>query len=267
MKIIRYILVFVLFFQVSLIKAQTEKPVSSISFGIDPNNPNVYSKIKFVNFPNKLSIEGRSNEITMEQYGEISKSERAEGLRLLGMSGAGFDNGISREVKKGVLIFSCSLPANSDVNYKFYIDKLQAIEVEMGGMNKGDLEISNLNSEIEIDVISSNIILNKVTGPLVISSAIGNISAQFSKLNQTSPVSIKSVSGQIDVSLPEKTAANFELKSMSGKIYSDFESNAKTEIKQKQEGNSSTLTGILNSGGVKLMIFSFSGNINLHKIK
>lgn len=85
----------------------------------------------------------------------------------------------------------------SCVNYTITVPKDAKIPVELGIFSSGELIISGLTDEVELDVKTTDIELKEVTGLTVISSFSGDIEAVFSSLNQSSPFSIKAISGDI----------------------------------------------------------------------
>jgi len=118
---------------------------------------------------------------------------------------------------------------------------------------KSELDINNCH-DIE---------LKNVTGPLVLSTVSGDISVAFGSISSDKPFSINSVSGDIDVTLPGKTATNIEMRTINGGFYSDFDfTDTKKDLK-KVGGNE--LNYSLNGGGFKFSIVTVSGNIYLRK--
>ena len=121
-----------------------------------------------------------------------------------------------------------------------------------------------MKNEIEIKNCFS-IDLRNITGPLVLSTISGSIDVVYGNINTDKPVSINSISGNIDISLPENTPANLEMKTISGKVYSDFDLSSE-DTDMKQIGGAS-LKYKINGGGMDFKIVTVSGNIYLRKGK
>jgi len=116
----------------------------------------------------------------------------------------------------------------------------------------------------EIDIKSCHDIkLNDVTGPLVLSTISGNIDITYSSINTTKSSSVNSISGDIDITLPVKTATDLELRVVSGAIYSDFDFSESQKSLKKVGGIETNYS--LNGGGFKFAVGSVSGNIYLRK--
>jgi DUF4097 and DUF4098 domain-containing protein YvlB len=116
----------------------------------------------------------------------------------------------------------------------------------------------------EIDIKSChNIDLKNVTGPLVLSTISGDINITYSSINSSKSSSINSISGEIDITLPVKTATDLELRTVSGAFYSDFDFSESQKNLRKVGGNEINYS--LNGGGFKFAIGSVSGNIYLRK--
>lgn len=239
-------------------------------FEIDVKNIEI-SKLELISLAGNVTIiANSSSKIVIEVRGLEPKPERAEGLKRVGAGGE--DNtgvGLSYNKSENTYTFVGAISLSSDADYKISVPKSLKVYVALGMFNSGDLEITGLNSDIELDVKNSDIKLRDITGPTVISSLSGDIDAIFSKVNQSSPFSIKAISGDIDISLPTNTPANLELSSMSGGIYTDFaiEPEKKGDEDLPYIGGGYKVSTKINGGGVKILMRAISGNIYLRKKK
>lgn len=239
-------------------------------YEIDVANP-ASSKLKLINLAGDVEIiAGNSNKIIVEANGIEPKPERADGLKRVGAGGE--DNtgtGLNLTKNGNDIQLYGAVSMHSDVNYKITVPKNLKIYVELGIFNHGDLDITGLSTDIELDVKNSDIKLKDITGPTVISSLSGDINLVFSTVNQSSPFSIKAISGDIDLSIPSNTPANLELSSMSGGIYTDFDlqNTDKSAGDLNYVGGGSKVRSKINGGGVNIMVSAISGNIYLRKKK
>ena len=110
-----------------------------------------------------------------------------------------------------------------------------------------------------------SISLQDVTGPITAHSSTGAIEVDFSSVNQSSPITLNSSTGVVDVSLPANTKANLELSSTMGTIYTDFDLQKPAKDGMKVVGSTRKIESKLNSGGVKIVMRSSTGNIYLRK--
>jgi len=223
-------------------------------------------KLTLNDFPSDLPIEGYSgNEIIITSNSDHPgpPPERAKGLKPIYPGGE--DNtgmGLFVEKNGNDITIQCLLPITQQGSYKVKVPDNFSLKVKGGCERSIELTVQNMKNEIEANVCH-NISLKNVTGPLVLSTISGNITVAFTELSKDKSISIASVSGEIDVTLPAKAAMNVELGTMSGSMYSDFDfSNDKKEMKRI---GGSSIQGQLNGGGVDVKITNVSGNIYLRK--
>ena len=119
-----------------------------------------------------------------------------------------------------------------------------------------------MKNEIDIKTCH-NIDLKDVTGPLVLSTISGDINITYSSINSAKSSSVNSISGDIDITIPVKTATDLELRTVAGAFYSDFDFSATQKNLKKVGGNEMNYS--LNGGGFKFNIGTVSGNIYLRK--
>jgi lia operon protein LiaG len=244
--------------------------ISQKKYEIDVNDP-ANTKLELFNLAGDVKIVPASgNKVIIEAKGMEPVPERAKGLKRVGAGGE--DNtgvGLSFSKSGNEIKLYGAISMNSDTDYKIYVPKNMKVSMELGMFNSGDVAIDDLNSDLELDVKNSDMKLTNITGPTVISSLSGDIEIVFSTVNQSSPFSIKAISGDIDLSLPANTPANLELTSMSGGIYTDFDISSAKEKEGDLEyvGGGNKVRAKINGGGVKMAVSAISGNIYLRKKK
>jgi lia operon protein LiaG len=224
-------------------------------------------KISLENFTDDLPIEGyNGNEIIITSANiDHLMPERAKGLKAIYPSGT--DNtglGLYVEKNGNHVNILCLLPITKRGKYRIKVPENFSLKIESGCERNNNIDIQNMKNEIEIKNCQS-ITLKNVAGPLVLSTISGGIDVAFNNGNLDKPVSINSVSGDIDISLPAKTKADIKMKTISGTIYSDFDFQ-KNDDKIKQVGGTN-LKYQVNGGGVDINLVSISGNIYLRKGK
>lgn len=223
------------------------------------------TKVKIEHFTGRLIVEGYSgNEIILiSGPGEMSVPERANGLTRIYPGGT--DNtGLGVEFKKegNVMSFFSQLPLTRMGDYTIKVPDKVTIEIKSGCERNNHVIVRNTNSEIEIQNCH-DIELENVSGPLILATISGNIKITSTGISTDRPFSVNSISGDIDITLPQKTQANLEMSTISGGIYSDFDLSSQ-EKEMKQYGGSKLFYS-LNGGGNKYSISSISGNIFLRK--
>jgi len=225
-------------------------------------------KLSLIDFMGSLPIEGYNGKdiIIVPTSGfSVEAPERADGLKPSYPNGT--DNtGIGLELEKSgnQINVRCLLPITKRATYKVKVPYNLAIKVESACERNSNISIQNMKNEIEIKSCQS-IYLRDVTGPLVLSTVAGGIDIEYTKVNSDKPVSINSISGNIDITLPAKTPADLEIRTVTGSVSSDFDFPT-DEGDMKQVGGK-TYIYALNGGGVDYKIVSVSGNIQLTKGK
>ena len=140
-----------------------------------------------------------------------------------------------------------------------------SVSLKINCGNLGNASVEGLTNELEINTNVGYIKLNNVTGPVTAHSSTGHIDAIFTSVNQTAPISISSSTGMIDVSLPTNTKASVALSSTMGSVYSNFDLVGPREDGLKAIGGNKSISGNINSGGVKIALKATIGNIYLRK--
>jgi len=215
-------------------------------------------------FPNNLHIEGYSgSEIIITSDLPANAPERANGLKPVYAGGT--DNtgmAVSMEKNGNQVTLQCLLPITKSANYKIKVPDNFSIDVENECGHAGDVSVQGINGEVAVKNCQA-IKVKDVTGPLVLSTISGSININFTTLTKDRTISLASVSGEIDVTLPSKQGMDVELETISGGIYSDFDFPADDKKMKRIGGNS--VKSQLNGGGASLKITNVSGNIYLRK--
>jgi lia operon protein LiaG len=232
-----------------------------IAFG-KPSQP---GKVKIYAL-NNVEIQSHSGkDVVITATGMRPVPKRAEGLRPVYNTMVDNTNmGLSvKEVDNTVEING--LTRRGSITYKVLVPVNATLQVYSSDHEGPKINISNFSNEIEIDSRFGNIELEDITGPALIHNVHGRINVKFAKVNPKNPISITSVHGDVDVTLPAKTPANLELKSSHGEIYTDMDiafNNSKENMRQIS-GN--RIEGKLNGGGVEIYLESTHSNIYLRK--
>jgi len=235
-------------------------------FKITPDNAKD-AKLVLEGFTDDLPIEGYAgNEIIISggKRENNESSDRAKGLKPI--YAAGTDNtgiGLSMEKDGNRIYIRCLLPITQSSRYKIRVPESLALEITRDCARSGETSISNMKNEIEFKGCQ-DVILKNVTGPLVISTISGNVNVVFTDVSKDKPISITSVSGEVDVTMPAKAGFNVEMGTVTGNMYSDFDFPASNKDGMQRVGGN-TIRTKLNGGGIDLRLHSVSGNVYLRK--
>ncbi|MFP2995486.1 DUF4097 family beta strand repeat-containing protein [Spongiivirga sp. MCCC 1A20706] len=223
------------------------------------------TKVKLMSTNDIIVKSHDKNEILIESNGH-KRPEKAKGLKAI-YAGGTDNTGLGINVEKnGDVLEVTNLKNMHGPKMVVYISESVAVHAECKTV--GDLNISGFKSEIEVKATAGTIKILDVTGPVIAKASAGDITVEFSKVNQSSPISIYSSAGDVDIKLPANTAANLDLRSTMGEIYTDFDlkfSNEKKDMKILS-GRRHLKTEI-NNGGVGITLRSSVGDIYLRKSK
>jgi hypothetical protein len=209
---------------------------------------------------------GRELLISVDNYQK--PPERAKGLKPVYYHGV--DNtgiGLSIEEINKIIEISGVSPRTRHAKYTIKIPNDLNLKVASPGFQSRDIQVRNFMREVEVESKSGDINLEDVSGPVIINNLSGNVLVKFSKVTQDYPISLRAVSGDIDVTLPDDTPANLKMKSITGEIYTNFEpeyENTPEKGRLPRIGGHVILAKI-NGGGVEINLETMSGNIFLRK--
>ena len=193
-----------------------------------------------------------------------SLEEKTKGLKAIYAGGDDNTDGMGFSIeKKGDILnivdlrshikrsgFSMSLP--KDVNIIFTTPNLGAVEV------------TGFTSEVEAATNVGEIIMKDVTGPITVNANTALVNIIFSKVNQGSPITISSNTGEIDVTIPANTKANLDLRTR-GTFYTNFDIEVPKKDGLRAVRGNQKISSKLNNGGVQIKLKSSMGNIYLRK--
>lgn len=220
-------------------------------------------KLSLKNFPGDLPVEGYSgSEIIITSDMADKTPDRAKGLKPVYPGGT--DNtGIAVSVEKNgnQVIVQCLLPITKSANYKIKVPDNFSVGIDNECGNSAKVSVANIKGEVAVKNCD-DIKVNNVSGPLVLSTISGSINIKFASLAKDRTISLASISGDIDVTVPAATGMDVELNNISGGIFSDF--NFEDDKGLKRVGGNA-VTSKLNGGGAHLSITNISGNIYLRK--
>lgn len=193
--------------------------------------------------------------------------EKAKGLKPL--SAAGVDNtglglAVTQEGNKIRIVGTDR--SSDDSEYKIYLPKALNLKVEYNNWQAGDVVIRGMAGEVEARVQNSDLELYDLTGPLVAHTLSSDLKISFSSLSQTSPSSLTSTSGDIEMTVPASAKGTFKMGTISGGVYTDMDFDLGEESQTRRIGGMSS-TGKLNGGGVEVAVKTISGDIYIRKGK
>jgi lia operon protein LiaG len=213
-----------------------------------------------------LIIEGTSgSEIKIVASDYEGLPEKAKGLKPLSATGPE-NTGIGLSIKQegNTISISGAHREADEAEYKILLPKNLKLKLDYNSWQAGDVVIKGMAGEVEAKSQVGDLKFIDVTGPIVAHTLSSDLEVSFSSLAQTSPSSLTSTSGDIDVTMPSSVKGTFKMSTISGGIYTGFEFDFGEETSLKRAGGQSA-TGKLNGGGVEVSLRSISGDVFIRK--
>jgi hypothetical protein len=215
----------------------------------------------------RVTVEGHDgNEIIFSSRNhKPEKDNRAEGLRLVNSLGLEDNTGLGINVSdKGNVVQVYQLKQTHSPDVKVLVPKGVIVSFKYDSQYGGEATFSNLTNEIEVSAVYNSIKLDEVTGPLTIETTYGSVTANF-KTPVNDPISIVSIYGFVDVTLPQQTKADLELSTSYGDIFVAPEFDIDVATQNGMKVYSDRVTGSINGGGVDIDLNCNYGKIYLRK--
>jgi len=201
------------------------------------------------------------NEILIKGKGLKPLPSKAKGLKLVGVGGEDNTDVGFNVVQTGSNLIVESVRKSGGA--EIYLPKSQNVSATNSW--DGDIYIEGFTGEVEANAdLNGGLRLVNLSGPITAYALNEGIRVEFDKINQDSPIVIRTTNGEIDVTLPESTPANLELSSLNGDIYTNFDLKRPEKNGLKSYG-STKVNGGINGGGVGIKLKSTNGNIYLRK--
>jgi len=215
----------------------------------------------------RVTVEGHDgNEIIFtSKNGRSEKDERAEGLRLVNSLGLEDNTGLGINVTdKGNVVEVNQLKQTHSPDIKVLVPKGVIVSFHFESQYGGKARFVNMTNEIEVSAQYNSIELDQVTGPVTVETTYGSVTANFNAPIKD-PVSIVSIYGFIDITLPQAVKANLKMSTSYGDIFvaPDFKIDVPTRDGMKVYGDQ--ITGTLNGGGPNVNLDCNYGKIYVRK--
>ncbi len=200
------------------------------------------------------------------------KQDKHAGMRRLQAGGGGLD------VEESKNIMEIRVPAwKMDTDLMIQVPANAALELHT--VNGGTIKVENVSGSIEVSNVNGSIVLSRIAGAVVAQTVNGDVTATFTRLDGKTPLSLITLNGDVDITLPASAKASFKLKiDNHGEIYSDFELALQSKTEKTVEDKRShggrykvkidkTVFGSINGGGQEITLKTFNGDILLRKSK
>jgi hypothetical protein len=212
------------------------------------------------------------DEDEVEAEVEDEKPDKHAGMKRLNASGGGLN------IEESNNIIRIDVPSWK-MDYDLFIQVPMNVSLELATVNNGNVTVENVNGDIEVSNVNGAIVLSRIGGAAVAQTVNGDVTAAFTSLDGKKPLSLISLNGDIDITLPATAKATLKMKiDNQGEIYSDFElalqnkTEKTVEDKRRHGGHyrltiDKTMFGSINGGGQEITLKTFNGDILLRKSK
>jgi hypothetical protein len=215
----------------------------------------------------RVTVEGHNgNEIIFTSENPRGRQdERAQGLRLVNSLGLEDNTGLGIHVAdKGNVVEVYQLKQTHAPDLKVLVPKGIIVSFKHESQYGGKARFLNLPNEIEVSAVYNSVELERVTGPLTVETTYGGVTADFIGPIKD-PVSIVSIYGFIDVSLPQDTKASLKMSTSYGDIYAAPEFKIEVPTRDGMKVYGDKISGTINGGGVNINLDCNYGKIYLRK--
>jgi hypothetical protein len=133
------------------------------------------------------------------------------------------------------------------------LDLVRPLERLFARTSSGNLDVAGGAREVHADTASGSVWMNNLSGDAEVVTATGRITLSWDRLDTDHRIVVRSDSGRIRVTVPEHTSPRGGLRTIAGRIRSDFPGTV------NDAGDTISLTG----DGPEILIESASGDVSL----
>ena len=105
--------------------------------------------------------------------------------------------------------------------YDFTLQVPENTDLVLKTVNDGDITVKNVTGDFTVRNVNGRIELLDIAGPVSCKTVNGRIRAEFRE-DPPAACTFVTVNGDLDVRFSDKLAADFQLKTLNGEIYTDF---------------------------------------------
>jgi hypothetical protein len=154
------------------------------------------------------------------------------------------------------------------------IEVPSSIDLEVHTYNDGDLVVTNIQGDVELENYNGEITGLNISGSAVASTYNGEIKLTFDKVKEGAPMSFSTYNGDIDLTFPSTLKSTMKMKTEQGEIYTDFDVNIVSSGPVQQKDTKSGVykvriddwkRGDINGGGAEITMKNYNGDIYIRK--
>jgi DUF4097 and DUF4098 domain-containing protein YvlB len=144
--------------------------------------------------------------------------------------------------------------ADRPTSVEYRITVPRRIHLDNVVLTNGQLSLNGLLGRVKASAVNGDILALKLGGEAELSTVNGRVEAGFDRTSPANPISLSSVNGLIDLTIPPGSGANLEARNLSGGIASDVGRVARTEAGHRL---------IVKGSGPQIRLHSVNGGISI----
>lgn len=148
---------------------------------------------------------------------------------------------------------------STDVAVKFVVQLGRGVKIDVGSVN-GDVSVAGAESAVRVASVSGDLSVETAAWPVDLTTVSGDITARTG-LPGADASEIKTVSGDVNLDLPDHPDVLVNAHTLSGDVSNDFS----IPVVEERFTSSHSMVGTLGKGGAKLDINTVSGDITVDR--
>jgi len=186
----------------------------------DPGKPGT---VKISLGRGELQVTGAdTQEVTVKSEAKAATSKpRKDGLRVLSAASS-----YALKEKDNVVTLDAAAHDGGQGSGDFKLTVPRNTNIVIQNAWGGDIAITGLSGDLEINCMHGEIKLDGVAGGAVVSTMNGEIRANIRELREGKPLSFTSMNGEVVLRVPADAKANVRLRTQNGSVLTDFEESA-----------------------------------------
>ncbi|MFM8738706.1 MAG: DUF4097 family beta strand repeat-containing protein [Cytophagales bacterium] len=224
-----------------------------------------------------ITIKGTARKDVLVKYSQEDEDQSDQDNRKVSHAGEGLkrigNGGLDLEISEDANLVK--IQSNSwSKKVNLILEIPSGADVGAHTYNDGDLIVSNVQGELELNDYNGSISAENISGSVVATSYNGEIKVTFDKVTEGTPMSFSTFNGEIDLTFPASLKATLKMKTDQGEILSSFDMKVvKNGPVQKKETKGGVykvvidewVKGEVNGGGPELTMKTYNGDIIIRK--
>ncbi|MEM6396122.1 MAG: DUF4097 family beta strand repeat-containing protein [Bacteroidota bacterium] len=210
----------------------------------------------------KLKIVGTdANEMRISGAGPRKRNSRAEGLKLISVSGLQDNTGWGLSVTEDGNTITVEQVGKKNNEYTIELPHSAVLQYTQSTTDGSHFRIESFSGEVDVTMMYHKVYLFDVAGPVAVNCVYGDIIAEYTARPPSGDLRLHATYADVDLTLPAATAANLSLSTSYGDMYTDFDLN----VDRGTMNEGGKLNATINGGGKLVSLQSTYDDIFIRK--